>query len=86
MTAFTVKWCTNSGEEFYYATDHINFVPGPAKVESSNPKAEPDSLWIAWPHPKEDRFEFTTGTLYVMNENGATVGRYFLPALDAPPA
>lgn len=81
---FTVKWITPSGEEFLYATGYTNFVPGPAKSQQPVPEGGwRDSFWIE----REDHrtFEFTEGTIFVMNEAGATVARHHLAAAPATP-
>lgn len=67
----TVKHITLSGEEFVFATTHVNFIPGSAKHHVTT-KA---SLW--W-YDESGSHELDDGSVYVMNEHGKTVARYML--------
>jgi len=81
----TVKHITLSGEEFVYATSHVNFVPATALQGAnyaSGSAAVPDTVWrydadgVARP--------ITGGTVFVMNEHGKTVSRYDIGASMVP--
>ena len=75
----TVKHITLSGEEFVYATSHVNFVPASAK----NCAPAVDSLWI-YDGADERARELCGGTIFVMNERGSTVARYDIGASMVP--
>lgn len=75
----TVKHIKLSGEEYVYATTHVNFVP--AGIKNCAPSS--DSLWIY--DSKDGRaHELIGGTVFVMNGNGTTVSRYDLGASNVP--
>lgn len=74
----TIKHVTDSGEEYVYATDHINFVPASAKACAP----AGDSLW-RYDHTGR-AFEITEGLVYVMNDGGSTVARYDMTAKNSP--
>lgn len=78
----TVKHIALSGEEFVYATSHVNFVPSGAKGEQSGPPNK-DSLWIYEGTDERPR-ELCGGTIFVMNERGSTVARYDIGASMVP--
>lgn len=75
----TVKHITLSGEEFIYATTHVNYVPGRAKA----PQLSEDGLWI-YEGADERARELSGGTIFVMNERGSTVARYDLGVSMVP--
>jgi hypothetical protein len=74
---FTVKHVHMSDEHKFYSTEFVNFVPGHAKEAGG----QHDSLWIQ--RPDGERYELCGGIAYVMNEHGATVGKYHLYGANA---
>lgn len=68
----TAKHIAQSGEEFIYATTHVNYVPSYTLGVGAN--TPPDTVWL---YPSDAPAQpLTGGTVYVMNEHGKTVGRY----------
>ena len=71
----TIKHVARSGEEYVYATSHVNFVPTSALGLGST---TPDTLWHYG--SEGDAQPITDGTVFVMNEHGKTVSKYELGA------
>jgi hypothetical protein len=76
---FTVKHIDSGGEERIFEAEKVRFTPGtPGTPECSQ---APKTLWVLDP-PGISDWPVTGGTVFVMNENGKTVGRYDLD--DSP--
>lgn len=74
----TIKHITLSGEEFIYATTHVNLVPVAAREK---PVGGPTTSDIVWHYDADGRSHpLQGGTVFVMNEHGKTVARYDIGA------
>lgn len=79
----TVKHITLSGEEFVYATTHVNFVPASALANQQAGGPPPHDT--VWRYDADGRaYDLAGGTVFVMNEHGKTVARYDIGASMVP--
>lgn len=70
---FTVKHTSSSYQDTIYSAREVRFNPS---TSGPNQTPTPETVWLSggdsWSDP------LTDGTVYVMNDNGATVAKYDL--------
>lgn len=74
---FTVKQVTLAGYEFLWETPCVNLRPAFEQRTSDRPPALPAAVCL---HGPDGPIDITGGTVFVMNEAGATVSRWDLGA------
>lgn len=89
---FTVKHITADGNEVVFEAVEVTYNPKHFPVAVDEPLLSRGYVWYV--DPKEKPIEglgiahrrLEDGTVYVMNDNGATVARYYLGSYQQPAA
>ncbi len=81
----TVKHILNNDEEQLYQSPFVRFQPQRGRLGyggTDEVSYTPATVWVEPVNPSDPTFPLTGGVAYVMNDHGATVGRYSLGDID----
>jgi hypothetical protein len=83
---FTVKHIDIFGGETLSQVATARFAPGndkPSTGRQGDCSGTPNTVWVR-DVPTQAEYPLTGGTIFVMNDNGKTVGRYDLGTVEEP--
>jgi hypothetical protein len=82
---FTIKHISPRGNEALYAATEVSYTHAPGAERLGRLASEPNgSVWFKSPTTDGLLAELQEGSVYVMNDKGATVAKYDLGGWPAP--